>query len=277
MNICVIGTGSKGNAIALWHDNTGLLIDIGLSYKRMAEALPDPSIFRAALISHHHGDHRKSVRKWIETHGTQIYATQATADEMSVPPRPRDPENPRKSPPPTNPLDLYPGCFHPIPLRKAFEVEGGWKVVAVPVEHQAAGAVTFMILSPDGVKVTCFLETGRITREMFKFGRNAHVYVIESNHDEGMLATDDTRPDYVNDRAAHGHLSNDQAMMAIQHLDPTAQHVFLIHLSESCNDPALVKDISDEALEKRLESGRSPLEVHISDQEVATKIVEVRT
>lgn len=276
MNICVVGSGSRGNAIALWCGDSGLLVDVGLSYKRMAEALPDPSIFRSALISHHHGDHRQSVRKWIETHGTQVYATHATAAEMAVPPRPRDPENPRKSPIPVNPLEMYPAAFHPIPLRKMFETEGGWKVVAVPVEHQAAGAVTFMILSPDGVKVSMFLETGRITREMFKFGRNGHVYVVECNHDEGMLATNEQRPDYVNDRAAHGHLSNDQAMTVIEHLDPTVQHVFLIHLSEQCNDPALVKDISDEALGKRLERGRPPLEIHISDQDVATKIVEVR-
>ena len=77
MKICVLGSGSRGNAIALWEGNVGLLVDVGLSYKQMIERMEargiDPYMFSAALITHGHGDHKTSVRKWIEDHGLEIW------------------------------------------------------------------------------------------------------------------------------------------------------------------------------------------------------------
>jgi ribonuclease BN (tRNA processing enzyme) len=256
MKVCILGSGSGGNAIALWEGTLGLLIDFGLSYKqaieRMAARGIDPMLFRWGLISHSHLDHHRSVRMWMRENGVIPYCSKETQAGIEF-------------------LKTNIMCRR-LPFRKWTEV-GPFQVLGLPTHHNATGAQAFVVKVAESQtefkKLACFTETGKITEEMWKFGHDADVVVLEANHDRYACVTNTERPDYVNERTLATHLNNDQAAMAYQHLK--ARMVFLVHLSSDNNSPELVRD----AIKKAAAQRQGKMETYISLQDRPTPVVEV--
>ena len=86
MRICVLSSGSVGNATIIETEQTAILIDNGLSLKKLQELIKksgfDENRIEHILITHEHGDHIKGVgvctRKWK----LNVCATAKTIDEM---------------------------------------------------------------------------------------------------------------------------------------------------------------------------------------------------
>ena len=61
MRLCSIASGSSGNCIYVGSDATHLLVDTGISCKRMVEGVESlgiaPSELDGILITHEHSDH----------------------------------------------------------------------------------------------------------------------------------------------------------------------------------------------------------------------------
>ena len=73
MNLCSIASGSSGNCIYVGSEHTSLLVDVGISKKRIEEGLR--SIDRSCqecdgiLITHEHSDHIKGLGVISRKHG----------------------------------------------------------------------------------------------------------------------------------------------------------------------------------------------------------------
>lgn len=258
MRLCSLGSGSRGNAFALFENGYGLLIDAGLSYSQMYNRLRrrgfDPEGVKSLWVSHRHQDHAVSIRKWVVDHGVQVFCTPETVDTAA------DGAKGLKW------LEAHPGAWKPIEARKVYR-DGPFRVLALPTDHATEGAVTFFIAA--GKKKVAFLmETGRVSQEMWLAGRGAQAYIIEANHDKHMLALDTTRPERINQRTAYTHISNSQCEMLLRHLPKTAKMVLLCHLSETCNDRDLVDEIAQPF---RSES----LRIEIAKQDEPTEVFDV--
>lgn len=82
-NVCTLASGSSGNALLVSHDNSHVLIDAGISVRRINAALRpfDLSIsdLDALLITHSHTDHISALKTWVKHYDCPIYTSDGTA------------------------------------------------------------------------------------------------------------------------------------------------------------------------------------------------------
>ena len=86
MRLCSIASGSSGNCIYTGSDNTHLLVDAGISAKRVEAGLKELELegsdIQGLLITHEHSDHIKGVGVLARRYGVPIYATEGTIRQM---------------------------------------------------------------------------------------------------------------------------------------------------------------------------------------------------
>lgn len=227
MRICVLSSGSKGNATIIETDEISILIDNGLTMKKLQELIKEKNFdekkIKHLLITHEHADHIKGAgiitRKW----GLTVWGTEKTLAEMC-----------RKKVI-TQGMET---CF-PVEKNCWYEV-ADLRIMPIRISHDAADPVGYVIkhLEKTLVYIT---DTGYLTRGAVREFANADAYVFELNHNVEMLQMSN-RPWMLKQRILSdvGHLSNEDAAYALSHMigDKT-KHIFLAHLSEEANLPDL--------------------------------------
>ena len=82
MRLCSLYSGSSGNCIYVGSDNTGLLIDVGVSMKKVVTALNEmdvkPEEIKGILITHEHSDHIQGLGVFLRKDGVPVYGTTKT-------------------------------------------------------------------------------------------------------------------------------------------------------------------------------------------------------
>lgn len=261
MKFVVLGSGSRGNSIAAWGDNWGVLIDAGLSCKQIrlrAEAAGVPlGQIHTLLVTHSHGDHTTSIRTLVEREGfDKVWCTPATMAGIEY-------------------LAAHPLLCELIEPRRVYVFPSAphVKIVACETDHNAAGAVTYFIKEKTS-KLAMFVETGKVTEPMWALGRHAQGVIIEANHDRHMCVDNEKRPRFVNERTYLTHLSNDQAAEIVKRLDPECQIAVFVHVSAENNDPELLKTVLRKAHAERSSNG-TVLAMRLSTQEKATEVFSI--
>ena len=220
MKVWVLGSGSRGNATLIDNGSTRVLVDAGFSARelkrRFAIAGIAPQSVDALIVTHEHGDHAcgavSAARRW----NWAVHATSGTVRHA--------PELEKVS------VRTFAGGD-----TLTF---GTMNVLAVSTAHDAAepvGVVATDIIT--GARAAVVLDLGRDSPYLHQHLRDLDALVLESNHDEVMLARSPYPPS-VQRRIAGGlgHLSNREAgrlARACAHLG--MQHLVLAHLSETCN------------------------------------------
>ena len=86
MRLCSIASGSSGNCIYTGSDNTHLLVDAGISAKRVEAGLKELELegsdIQGLLITHEQSDHIKGGGVLARRYGVPIYATEGTIRQM---------------------------------------------------------------------------------------------------------------------------------------------------------------------------------------------------
>ena len=84
MKVCSIASGSSGNCVYIGDKDTNILIDAGISRKRIVEGLNAISVRPEELdgifVTHEHIDHIQGISMMVKMFGTPVYATGATLD-----------------------------------------------------------------------------------------------------------------------------------------------------------------------------------------------------
>lgn len=209
MKIYVIESGSKGNATLIEHKGRFLLIDMGISWTSLDNALKsiNHNIYDvdALLLTHSHSDHTKGIQYLPPL---PIYCTKDTYNSSS-----------------TN--IIKPFC--------PFELDD---LVITPVmtSHDAPNPVGF-IIEANEEKLVYITDTGFIPDKTLALIKDATYYVMESNHNLKMLYQTN-RPASLKERIASdlGHLSNeDAAMYMVDLVGPSTKEIILAHISEESN------------------------------------------
>lgn len=226
MRICLLASGSKGNAIYLQCGETRVLVDAGLSARELAARLAAIGIaaadLDAILVTHEHQDHCRGLGPFARRYRLPVFMHPATRQAL-------------------------PG-LGPIDRHREFDVGEAWtfrdlKITAIPLTHDAAAPVGFCIESPDG-KVGVVTDLGIATRLVADRLQGCRALVVEANHDEEMLR-DGPYPWPLKQRirSNHGHLSNTAGAELFKGLLwDGLEAVFLAHLSETNNQPQLACD-----------------------------------
>ena len=148
MELCSIASGSSGNCIYVGNDDTHLMIDAGISGRRIEEGLNQiglkTSDMSGILVTHEHTDHIGGLGVVARKYGIPIYATGGTIDAI-------------KRSPGTGQISDY--LFHEVKPDKRFKV-GGMEINPIKVSHDAAEPVAYR-----------FFENGRSAAVMTDLGK----------------------------------------------------------------------------------------------------------
>lgn len=234
----ILATGSDGNCIFLSTGGASILIDVGLPKthieKIMLRENIDSSRIDAILISHEHQDHCKGIA-FADKFKVPVYASEGTLKHLKR----LDSGNIIKA-----------GAGNGIvldALRPTFI-----SVTAFGVHHDAMEPIGFAIQTADR-KISVMMDTGRVDDEMITAMAMSDVYVLEANHDIGMLRNG-PYDDFLKRRVEsdNGHLSNDQAAAALaQMVRGQGEQIYLTHMSSKNNTPALAEKTVKMALFER--------------------------
>lgn len=222
-----LGSGSKGNAFALTHDGTTLLIEAGFSCKELERRLELAGISSeqlvAVAVTHEHGDHARGAPLLARRRGIPLVASSGTWSAIAKG---------------GEPCEWLPtGSTTPATV-------GPFTIEACPSPHDAAEPIAIGVRVKDGPSLAIATDLGRPTQALRWFLRQRDCLILEANHDEVMLRTSNYPP-VVQQRIAGsgGHLSNTACGALLVELHHQALvTVVLAHLSERCNTPELAKE-----------------------------------
>ncbi len=228
MDFCSIASGSSGNCIYAGTDSTGVLIDAGISGKKVTEGLRSicrkPEEIDAILITHEHSDHIKGLGVLARKYGIPVYSTAGTKDAML-----------------SQHLlgSVDESLFHEIKPDQCFGI-GDFCVHPFRVSHDAAEPVAYRLSCGDK-SIAIATDLGFYDEYIVDHLRNLDAVLIESNHDINMLQVG-TYPYYLKQRilGRRGHLSNENAGRLLgEILHDRMKAVLLGHLSRENNYEAL--------------------------------------
>lgn len=219
--VCVLASGSKGNAIYISDGFTAILIDAGLSAKEIKRRLKSrgliPKNLDAILVTHEHSDHIQAVGVLSRQLKLPIYLSRNIEKKVSG----------RNS--------LYE--IRTFNSGSTFQIN---KLAVHPfaVSHDAADPVGFTI-GQNGSRIGVATDLGTVTAHVKENLRQCQLLILEANHDSDMLING-PYPWYLKQRiqSRNGHLSNEQSkrlLMELQH--EGLEHVILAHLSQTNNAP----------------------------------------
>lgn len=250
MRLSVLSSGSSGNAAYIESGEAGVLIDAGLSHRRLKLLLAriDRSFedVGAILITHGHSDHTAGLLSILRERKLPIHAAPGVAETMKTP---------------------------SVLTCEACEVDG-LKANFFEIPHDAP---TFGLRISDGERtVVVATDLGEVTSEALRNMRGAEALVLEANHDPDWLRSGPYSADLKRRVAApNGHLSNHQAAEAALALAPYGlKDLVLAHLSKTNNSPARATGTVSRALR---EAGHGGVRVRAAIAGHPTPVIEVGT
>lgn len=229
MEFCSLYSGSSGNCLYVGTEKTKIIIDAGLSGKKIEAALKekkiDPNEIKGIVITHEHSDHTKGAGILSRRYNIPIFANTNTWREMHSSLGKVSDEN----------IKVY-GNY------KAFEI-GDVIVNPFPIPHDAVDPCGYSFIVKNK-KVSIATDIGYFTDTIRDNIKDSDLLLLESNHDVDMLKVGpypyELKRRVLSDR---GHLSNENAGRAIlEVLSSKVKNILLGHLSDTNNYPCLAHE-----------------------------------
>ena len=224
MELLSIASGSSGNCYYVGNEETHLLVDAGVSGKKIETALNEidrkPSDLDGILVTHEHIDHVKGLGVMARKHGIPIYTTGGTISEI-------------KKMSSVGTIDD--SLFHEIEPDEPFFIND-LSIDASAIWHDAADPVCYSI-SDGKSKFSIATDMGNFDDYVVNKLKNSDIMVIEANHDIRMLQAG-PYPYYLKQRILgnRGHLSNERSGQLIKALlNSHIKAILLGHLSKENN------------------------------------------
>jgi phosphoribosyl 1,2-cyclic phosphodiesterase len=239
MQVRALASGSSGNAYLIRSGDSAILVDAGISARRLATMLKHehvrPGDLIGILVSHEHSDHVRGAAQLATMFQAPVVSTLGTFRASN--------------------LD---GATHWVSISRSASISlGPFDVHTIPVQHDAEEPCAFRV-SADGAQVAIATDFGEPTDGLVELIEDLDLLVLESNHDEDRLWRG-SYPWFLKKRVAgtHGHISNETAgSMLVELRDRTPTDVWLAHLSKHNNSPDLALGTVQAAL--RREGLRKP-------------------
>ncbi len=229
MIVCTLASGSDGNAVLVGYKDTFLLVDAGISARRIRQALWELGVseLTCVLVTHEHGDHTKGLAALRR----DVYAPPLTARAI------------RSATP----------FLHITDVTGSFGI-GDIGVEAFATPHDVPDSLGYLF-DLGGFMVCVCTDLGHATKTVLEHACRADYLLIESNHDENLVMSG-RYPAFLKRRilSPRGHLSNEaSAEVTLAAVKSGTRHVTLCHLSKENNRPELAESaaagrLSDEGI-----------------------------
>ena len=206
MRFEALASSSAGNAYIVSDNDTRILLECGVSHKKLQKLSGfSLSEFQACLVSHEHKDHAKAVADLISL-GMAVYMSQGTADALE-----------------TDAVNL-------IENMEQFNV-GSLDIVPFTTFHDAAEPLGFLIKSRvDGDVLAFATDTVNLR---YKFP-GLNILAIEANYDKHILERCERMPEKVRYRITNSHMEIDTLCDYLRSLDLSqCREIHLLHLSDA--------------------------------------------
>lgn len=230
----ILASGSSGNAALVSCGDTHLLVDAGISCRRITASLAElgltPGDLAAVLITHTHSDHISGMQTLLKRTICPICGSDRTCRELDY-----------RLAGIRDRLEPLPACT-PTAL-------GSLMITAVPTSHDAPGSCGYRLDSADG-SIGILTDTGYVTEEAAGILPGVNLVVLEANHDVEAVRSG-PYPYYLKQRILghHGHLCNEAAgAFAVTLAEHGASEIVLAHLSQENNTPAMARNAVERAL-----------------------------
>lgn len=228
MELCTLASGSSGNAVFLGTDDTGILIDSGISGKRTEEGLRTIGRtgrdLKAILLTHEHADHVQGLGVMARKLGIPVYATEGTQKAL------------RRM---TSLGKIPEELFRIVKADEPVQI-GELTVLPFSISHDAAEPVGYRV-EAGGKSAAVATDMGVYTEDTIRHLRGLDALLLEANHDIHMLEVG-RYPYYLKMRILgdKGHLSNEASGRLLSEvLHDNMKYILLGHLSKENNYPAL--------------------------------------
>lgn len=229
LSLTVLGSGSSGNCAVVRTERTRLLVDAGLSARRIVQRLEMVGLrvedLDGVLLTHEHQDHTCGLEVLCRKYQVPLLATPLTQETLAQ-----------------SAFTKAKPKWKLMQTGAAFEFQDV-RIECFPVPHDAVDPVGFVIQDEES-RLGVLSDVGFITNLIRDRLRGAHSLFIEANYDTHLLDADTKRPWSIKQRISgrHGHLSNDQTADLVRELaHEDLHHIVLGHLSDDCNDPDMVR------------------------------------
>lgn len=234
ITIHTLASGSEGNAAVISADGVHILVDAGISARRIETALKGlgypPDTLAAVFITHTHSDHTAGLRVLLKHTGASVYASPAVCAEL---------------------LRQIPGSaslLRPLCPGDRREMDG-LTATAFATSHDAPGSMGYRF-DCGGASAGFLTDTGYVTAEAEEILAGVELLLLESNHDVQLLQNGPypypLKQRILSDR---GHLSNNAAAeFACRMADRGTRQFVLAHLSRENNTPGLALETVGRAL-----------------------------
>lgn len=224
LDICSLFSSSKGNCTYVFSDTTKLLVDVGISSKRLTERLIkdniQPEEIQAILITHEHSDHTKGIRVFSKKFNVPVFASEKTWGTLVS-------------------LEIPDKLKHTFSVGTSFKI-GDICINPFSIPHDAIDPCGFSMTSGKN-KVTVATDMGHLTKDLLYNFEASDSILLEANHDVAMLRSGNY-PYFLKERVIgnFGHLSNTLSAEAVEYLIKKGTKKFILaHLSEENNIPEL--------------------------------------
>ncbi len=223
VKIASLNSGSNGNCYYIENDNAAILVDAGLSLKKISQRLTELALswekIFAIIITHEHSDHISGLKTICKKYEIPIYASEGTLRHIKE--------------------YMAPHCLHKLALHVPVAISE-FTVNAFSKNHDASDPIS-LTLSYDDTVIGIFTDIGKPCKQTHMHFKNCNAAFLEANYDEDMLANS-RYPYFLKQRISggKGHLSNEQALEIFsKHRSPALSLLVLSHLSAENNEPAL--------------------------------------
>lgn len=228
-------SGSSGNCTYIGGAESGILVDAGVSAKRICEALAERSIapekIKAVFVTHEHSDHIKGLAVLVKKYGMPIVASEQTLSAVM------------------RATELPSGARLIEIDKNGMEIDG-IAVNRFATSHDCEGSSGYCFGLPHGQKISVCTDLGIVTDEVRNAIRGSDLTLIESNHDLKMLKNG-PYPPLLKMRIMSdcGHLSNIACAAELGELLESGTTRFILgHISQHNNLPELALTVSRDAL-----------------------------
>ena len=209
MTFTSLASSSHGNCYVVSDGQTAILLECGISFRRIKKGLGfDLSSIRACLVSHEHKDHAKSVMDLIKS-GVEVFASEGTADALGC--------------------DLISAAADRVQLQV-----GSLEIMPFATFHDAAEPLGFLIYSRvDGERLAFATDTVNLG---YRFPC-VNLLALEANYYKAILAQCERMPEKVKKRVTNSHMEINTLCRYLETLDlSVCRTLYLLHLSNAASN-----------------------------------------
>ena len=265
MKLCSIASSSSGNCIYVGSDDTHILVDTGISRKKIEEGLEELGIsgedLQGILITHEHTDHIQGLGVFSRRYEIPIYATRGTIAGIQE----------------CKTLGKLPeGLLHEVPVDEFFAI-GDLRIKPFAISHDAN--------EPSGYRIECQEKAIAVATDLGLYDeyivtnlQKLDALVLEANHDVHMVEVG-PYPYHLKQRVlgSRGHLSNElSGRLLCDILHENLKYIVLGHLSKDNN----YAELALATVQLEVTMGNNPykgeeLPLMVANRDMISKILQV--